>query len=390
MTLSNLCNLAVLTTGRQDYGILRSTILALGKDPRFRLQLWVGGMQLSPRYGRAVELIRQDGAEIACELDFLSEPPSATADAARALDAIGRQLGTAQPDALLLVGDRMETLAAGMAATIATVPVVHLHGGEETEGAIDNACRHALTKLSCLHLVSHPRHAERVLQMGEHPDRIVVVGAPGLDNLYREDLPSLKEVAESLGRTLLDPLVLVTVHPTTLGDDPIVEVKAVADAMDRVAASYLVTAPNADAGGMEVRRFWEGWVENRENVVLVDALGETRYWSVLRSAAAVVGNSSSGIIEAPAAGVPVINVGDRQRGRFRYGAVADVPSVAGPISAALTSALKEGICAAGVRAPGNGYPVGPAAPRIVEALAHWEIPSPPRKAFRGLRCHSDG
>lgn len=381
-------SIAVLTTGRQDYGILRSTIRELSTDPRFRLEIWAGGMHLVARYGRTIDLIRQDGVEVARELHFLGESPDALADTARAVETIGNALHASRPDALLLLGDRTETLAAGVAATIAQVPVVHLHGGEETEGAIDNSCRHALTKLAHLHLVSHARHAERVLQMGEHPDSVVVVGAPGLDNLYRHDLPSLAEVAKSLGHCLPDPVVLVTMHPATLGGDSVVEVTAVAGAMDEVAATYLVTSPNADAGGEAIRDLWLQWTVGRENVIFVDALGEVRYWSVLRSAAAVLGNSSAGIIEAPAAGIPVVNVGDRQRGRLRYGAVVDVPAEVHAISAALRGALQGLVGAAAENGTDSGYPAGPAAPRIVEVLAQWEIPCPPRKVFRDLPCHS--
>jgi UDP-N-acetylglucosamine 2-epimerase (non-hydrolysing)/GDP/UDP-N,N'-diacetylbacillosamine 2-epimerase (hydrolysing) len=277
------------------------------------------------------------------------------------------------------MGDRSETLAAGLAATVAGVPIVHLHGGEETEGAIDNACRHALTKLSHLHLVSHPAHAARVVQMGEDPATVVVVGAPGLDNRYRDDLPGRGELEQSLGIALDPPVVLVTMHPTTLGQAPSDELTAVAQAMAEVPATYVVTAPNADAGGAAIREFWGRWVSGRKRVVLVETLGETRYWGLLRLGDAVLGNSSSGIIEAPVAGVPVVNVGDRQKGRLRLGGVADVPAQADRVADAIRAALARGRDAS--RANG-GYPDGPAAPRIVAALRAWEVPCPPRKAFR--------
>lgn len=376
--------IAALTTGRQDYGILRGTLLLLGGDPRFELRVWAGGMHLSERFGRTIGRVREDGFEAVREIPFVAEPPEPVADAARAVEQVGAALVEEQPDALLLLGDRSETLAAGVAATLARVPIVHLHGGEETEGAMDNVCRHALTKLSHLHLVSHAAHAARVVQMGEDPASVVVVGAPGLDNLYRDDLPSRAEVEASLGRTLPDPVVLVTVHPATLGADPRAEVEAVARAMEEVPATYLVTAPNADAGGAAIREFWEGWGRGRENLVLVESLGEARYWSVLRFASAVLGNSSSGIIEAPAAGVPVVNVGDRQRGRQRYGFVLDVPAEPERVARALREALRRGACGEGVEE--GGYPAGAAAPRIVAALAEWEIPVPPRKRFHEAAC----
>jgi UDP-N-acetylglucosamine 2-epimerase (non-hydrolysing)/GDP/UDP-N,N'-diacetylbacillosamine 2-epimerase (hydrolysing) len=369
--------LAVLTTGRQDYGILRSTILLLRRTPGFEVAVWAGGMHLQPRFGEPLVALHRDDVPVARELPFLAEPPDPIADTAAALAQVADALAADRPDALLLMGDRAETLAAGLAATIARVPIVHLHGGEESEGAIDNACRHALTKLSHLHLVSHRFHAERVIRMGEDPSCVVVVGAPALDHLYRDDLPGRDELGAELGLSLEPPVVLVTVHPATLGAPAREEVAAVAAAMARVPATYVVTAPNADEGGAEIADYWRGWITGRSRVTLVEALGDRRYWAMLRLVDAVLGNSSSGIIEAPALGVPVVNVGDRQRGRFRFGPVADVPAAEQAISAALGKAL-----ATGRREPSDGgYPPPPVAPRIVDALRRWRIPRPPRKRF---------
>jgi UDP-hydrolysing UDP-N-acetyl-D-glucosamine 2-epimerase len=378
--LTELRRLAVLTTGRQDYGILRSTILLLRRTPDFEVAVWAGGMHLQRRFGEPLAALKRDGVPVARELPFLAEPPSPMADTAAALARVGAALMEDAPDALVLVGDRTEALAAGLAATLAKVAIVHLHGGEESEGAIDNACRHALTKLSHLHLVSHRVHADRVIRMGEDPASVVVVGAPALDHAYRDDLPGIEALSEDLGVRLEPPLVVVTMHPATLGGPAGEEVAAVAGAMARVPATYVVTAPNADAGGAEIADYWRRWAKGRERVALVDALGDRRYWAMLRLADAVLGNSSSGIIEAPALGVPVVNVGDRQRGRLRYGPVTDVPAAEDAVATALREAL-----ATGRRAPGDdlgGYPPAPVAPRIVEALRRWEIPHPPRKRFR--------
>jgi len=372
--------IAILTTGRQDYGILRSTILLLRRTPGFEVAVWAGGMHLRRRFGEPLEAFQHDGVPVARELTFLAEPPNPMADTVAALAQVGAALTEDKPDALLLVGDRTEALAAGLAATLAKVPIVHLHGGEESEGAIDNACRHALTKLSHLHLVSHRVHADRVIQMGEDPATVVVVGAPALDQAYRDDLPGVDELSRELGVALDPPVVVVTMHPATLGAPAGDEVAAVAGAMARVQATYVVTAPNADAGGAEIGDYWRRWARGRERVALVEALGDRRYWAMLRLADAVLGNSSSGIIEAPVLGVPVVNVGDRQRGRLRFGPVTDVPASEDTVAAALGAAL-----AAGRRPPGQdlgGYPAAPVAPRIVEALRQWEIPHPPRKRFR--------
>lgn len=376
------CRLAILTTGRQDYGILRSTILLLRRTPGFHLKLWVGGMHLDRRFGERLALLAADGLVPDRELPFLTDPTDQAADTAGAIRQTAAALKADTPDALMLLGDRAETLAAAMAATLRDVPLVHLHGGEESEGSLDNAWRHAVTKLSHLHLVSHPVHAARVVQMGEDPETVVVVGAPGLDNAVRDDLPDRAELEGSLGLSLESPLVLVTIHPPTPGRAADEEVVATASAMGQVPATYVVTAPNSDEGGAPIREYWRSWSAGRKNVVVVDSLGERRYWGLLRLASAVLGNSSSGIIEAPALAIPVVNVGDRQRGRLRYGPVTDAPVNATAIARALSNAVSAGRA----RSDGSGlaYPAGPAAPRVVKALQQWRIPRPPRKSFRSL------
>lgn len=373
--------IAVLTSGRQDYGILRSTIHALADAPDFELLLWAGGMHLNERFGRTIEGVRRDGVPVDRTLPFVGEPPDPAADAAAALGQIAAALEAERPDALLLLGDRHETLAAAFAACLQGVPVIHLHGGEETEGAVDNALRHAITKLSHLHLVSHPLHARRVIQMGEAPEMVRVVGLPGVDNAYRPDLPDRGALVARLALPLDPPVVVVTMHPATLGDDPTQEVEAVAAAMARVDATYVITQPNADRGGASIREFWAGWAPGRPRVVVVDALGEAYYWGLLRQADAVLGNSSSGILEAPVLGLAVVDVGERQRGRLCWGEVVSVAAEAEAIAAALETGLRRRLdLAAG---PAERL-AGPAAPRILAAIREWAPPRPPRKSFHLL------
>ena len=384
--------IAVLTTGRQDYGILRSSLRLLQRDPRFELLLWVGGMHLSKLHGHTVALVEADGFTRSAALDFMAQPPDPpdpSGDAQRALGEVSRALAAQLPELLVLLGDRSETLAAGLAATLAGVPIAHLHGGEESEGAIDNAMRHALTKLSHLHLVSHRDHARRVLQMGEDPSRVVVVGAAGLDNLYRHDLPDRAALEAQLGLQLVPPVAVVTLHAATLGGDPLVEVQALATALERVPATCVITQPNADLGGAPIRGFWNDWARGRARTALVDALGERAFFGLLRCADAVIGNSSSGIIEAPALGLPVVNVGDRQRGRLRSSHVSDVPAEASAIERALRSAL-EPATRERLREAETPYPRGPAAPRIVEALAAARFERPVRKRFVDLPAGPTG
>lgn len=376
--------IAVLTTGRQDYGILRSTMLALRDDRRFELLVYAGGMHVSERFGRTIEFIRRDGFSIARELAFVAEPPDVVADTAAALRAVGDALRSDAPDAVVLLGDRSETAAAAMAAALARVPVVHLHGGEETEGAVDNMFRHAITKLAHLHLVSHEMHASRVRQMGERADNVVVVGAPGLDHLHREDLSDVGDIERRIGQAMARPLILVTVHPTTLAEttDTAFEARAVAAALEDFRGTVVITAPNADQGGAAIRAFWDEWVKPRRNAVVVAALGDADYWGLMRTADVMVGNSSSGMIEAPAVALPVVNVGDRQTGRLRAAAVIDVPVDPALIRTAIHTALDPSRRSALSKA-GRVFPEGPAAPRIVAALAEWLPRRTLRKPFQG-------
>jgi UDP-hydrolysing UDP-N-acetyl-D-glucosamine 2-epimerase len=375
---------AVLTTGRQDWGILRSSCRAIASEPGLRLALAAGGMHLSGRHGHTVDGIRADGFEPAVTLAWLPDSdgasePSADAQAASALASIGGWLRASDPDVLLLVGDRLETAAAALAATLVGVPIAHLHGGEQSLGSFDDALRHAITKLAHLHLVSHELHARRVIAMGEDPASVHVVGAPGLDNLARSDLPDRAELEALTGITLEPPVVVVTVHPATLDADPTAAARAVAAAMDAVEATYLVTLPNVDPGGADIATVMRAAAASGPRRVVVPALGERNYWGVLRIADAMLGNSSSGLIEAPALRLPVINVGDRQEGRRREANVLDAPADAWSVSSTLRRALAPEF-RAGIPAPDSRLADGRAGERVARIIAAWHPRRPPRKA----------
>lgn len=357
--------LAVLTTGRQDWGILRSTYVALcgrGMEPI----LVAGGMHAEARFGTRLaeefppaELLRWAGER---------EDAPVHQQAGDALRLVGEALVRQRAEGMLIVGDRFETAAAALAATVARVPIAHLHGGEETEGAFDNALRHAITKLSHLHLVSHPLHARRVIAMGEDPDTVHVVGAPGLDNLRRDDLATREELEKFLGIPLADPVVLVTLHPATLGGAPEQEVAPMIDAMDQVPATYIITLPNVDPGAAAIRTRLQH-AGTRANRCVVDALGERRYFGLLRLCAALLGNSSSAIIEAPVLQLPAVNIGDRQKGRVRGDNVIDVPAERDAIIAGLRRALDPAFRSL---LPAQGpFGDGRSAARITDILAAW-------------------
>ena len=374
--------IAVLTTGRQDWGILHSTAVAIRAHPDLRLRLIVGGMHLSARHGHTIDDVRSDGFEPDAILRWLGDDaasvdPPPSEQAAAALEGVGATLRADRPAALLVAGDRLETAAAALAATLERVPIIHLHGGEQTLGAFDDALRHAITKLSHLHLVSHDEHARRILAMGEDRATVHVVGAPALDAALRQDLPTRDVLATELGLALDPPVVLVTLHPATLERDPTAAAVAVVAAMDAVPATYVVTLPNADPGGDAVRRIMVA-AADRPGRVALGALGERRYWGLLRIADAMLGNSSSALIEAPAVDLPAVDVGDRQAGRRSGANVRHVPADPDQVIDALRDALDP----ATRRRIASARPAivdGRAGQRIADIIAAWRPPDPPRK-----------
>jgi UDP-hydrolysing UDP-N-acetyl-D-glucosamine 2-epimerase len=375
--------IAVLTSGRQDWGILRSSCEAIRGEPGLDLDLLVGGMHLSSRHGRSVDLVRADGFAPAELLDWLGHPgdggdPAAHAQAALALELVGRTLRRRCPAAIVLAGDRLETAAAAIAATIERTPIVHLHGGERTEGAFDDAFRNAITKLSHLHLVSHLEHARRVIAMGEDPATVHVVGAPSLDAAFRPDLAGRAELERLLELPLRPPVVIVTVHPATLDTDPAAVAEPILRAMDLVPATYVITLPNVDPGAERIRAAVLA-AAAAPGRVAVEALGERRYWGLMRIADAMVGNSSSGIVEAAAVDLPAVNVGDRQTGRRRDANVLDVGADVEEIAAAIGRALEPETRARIVAAHPPQLD-GHAGQRVAEIIAAWHPANPPRKA----------
>jgi UDP-N-acetylglucosamine 2-epimerase (non-hydrolysing)/GDP/UDP-N,N'-diacetylbacillosamine 2-epimerase (hydrolysing) len=369
--------LAVLTGGNQDWGILRSTCRLLRDDSAFDLRLFAGG--LHTKHGdAALREVREEGFTPAETLRWLDDTGrNAHEQSGEVLRLLGEALARHQPDALLLVGDRFETAAAALAATISRVPLIHLHGGEETEGAFDDCLRHAVTKMSHLHLVSHKEHAFRVVAMGEDADTVHVVGAPGLDNASCEDMLSRAQLEERLGMRLEPPVVIVTLHPATLGEDPRVEAEAMIAAMERVEATYVINQPNMDPGNDAIRQALAA-NRSRPRWRLTESLGRRGFWGLLRLADAMVGNSSSALIEAPVCQLPAVNIGARQKRRLRGQNLIDVQADADQIQSALERALSPAFRRSlqGTTSPfGDGRSAG----RIREVLAGWRPPTPPIK-----------
>jgi len=369
--------ICVFTATRAEYGLLRPVVAELVADPGVEVRLLVAGTHLATGHGDTVREVEADALAPFERVEHVlaSDTPVGVATSmGLGLIGVAGALDRLAPDLLVVLGDRYEALAAAAAAHLARVPVAHLHGGESTAGAADDAFRHALTKLAALHLVAAEPFRRAVLALGEDPARVHVVGAPGLDALRTLEPLDRATLERDLGLALRDPVLLVAYHPATLGEPPAAGVAALLAALDRTpAATVVLTGPNADAGGGAVAERLAAWAAaNAGRARLVASLGTRRWGSLLRLAAAIVGNSSSGIIEAPAVGLPTVNVGARQAGRPRAASVTDVPAEAGAITAAIAQALSPAGRARAAAAV-SPYGDGRAAGRIARLLARADL-----------------
>jgi UDP-hydrolysing UDP-N-acetyl-D-glucosamine 2-epimerase len=368
--------IAVVTVARSDFSIYRPVLDRLRGHPTAEPLVIAGGMHLAPAFGLTVREVEAAGHPVAARVETLdpSDTPEGVARAiGRGVTGFADAYARLRPDLLVVLGDRYEMLAAAAAALPFRIPLAHLHGGEATEGAIDEQMRHAITKMSHLHFVAHPDYARRVIQMGEEPWRVTVSGAPALDAIAALPPAPRGEVERRFAVALDPPPLLVTFHPETHAPErTAADLEALLDALDRSGRPLLFTAPNADAGG---RRFLDTVAAfvaaHPGRARLVASLGGEGYYGVLRHAAAMVGNSSSGIIEAASFGLPVVNVGERQKGRLRGANVIDAPGAADAILAAVERALTPAFRDA-CRGMANPYGDGRAAERIVARLA--EVP----------------
>ena len=377
--------IGVVTVSRSDYGHLVPVLREISAAPDLRLLLFVAGAHLSPRFGRTVGLVEADGWPITASIDLLEaddSPAGIAASMARGVDGFARAFTRQRPEVLVLLGDRFEMLAAAVAALPLVLPVAHVHGGEESEGAIDNQMRHAITKLSHVHFASAEPHARRIARMGEEPWRIHVTGAPGLDRIRPSELMSRAEVAASLGLPQVGPWLVVTFHPVTLEYGATERhVDELLAALDKLEAALVLTYPGADTAGRTIIDRIEEFAGHHPNVRLETSLGDRLYLSMLEHADAMVGNSSSGLIEAPSFGLPAVNIGSRQAGRLRGANVIDVEPERDDILRGIDSALTPGLRAR-LRAMANPYGDGRASSRIVEVLRQLELtPRLVRKRF---------
>jgi len=364
-------SIGVVTVARSDYGIYLPVLRQIQDSPDLELRVLVAGMHLSPDFGSTVKLIEADGFPITERIEMLlsSDTPQGIAKSI-GMGTIGfaQAFARSRPDILVVLGDRFEMYTAALAALPFKIPVAHLHGGELTHGAIDDAIRHSITKLSHLHFVSTQEYARRVIQLGEEPWRVTVSGAPSLDNLRIMPLLTPAELTAKFALRLDRPPLLVTYHPTTLEyeqtEQQTGELLAALAAFD---LPMIFTASNADTASRTVMQMTRQFATDHPAVQIVNNLGIQGYFSLMNYAAAMVGNSSSGIIEAPSFKLPVVNIGKRQQGRVRGANVIDVGysryDIINGIQQALDPAFRDSL-----RDSVNPYGNGQAAAAIVAGL----------------------
>jgi len=368
--------IGVVTVARSDYGLYLPVLRRIQAEPDLRLHLIVAGTHLSPDFGLTVREIERGGFPIGDRVEMMlsSDTPEGVAKS-MGLGTIGfaQAYARSRPDILLVLGDRFEMHAAVVAALPFGIPVAHIHGGELTLGAMDDALRHSITKMSHLHFVATEDYARRVIQMGEEPWRVLVSGSPGLDGLLSTPLLSREELERRYRLDLSAPFLLVTYHPVTLEIEQLeTQMNELLAALDEVGMTTVFTYPNADTRSRLVIQMTREYAAARPHVRVVVNLGTPGYVSAMRFAAAMVGNSSSGIIEAASFQLPVVNIGSRQQGRARGRNVIDVGYGRQEIVAGIRRAISPEFRASLVGLV-NLYGDGHAAERIVRRLKEVEL-----------------
>lgn len=382
--------ICVVTGTRAEYGLLCRLMQEIQSDGRMELQIIATGAHLSPEFGMTYREIENAGFVINEKVEMLlssDTPVGVTKSMGLALVGFADAFARLMPDIVVVLGDRYEILAAAEAAMVANIPIAHIHGGEITAGAIDDSMRHAITKMAQLHFVAAPEYRKRVLQLGENPAHVYEVGAVGIDNIVGMALMPLGELEESLQFPLGDKFFLVTYHPVTIAaarqSDAL---QNLFDALDLFPGyRILITKANSDAGGREINRRLDEYTAARKGrVACYASLGQLRYLSAMKYASAVVGNSSSGLLEAPVLKKPTVNIGSRQQGRLRYPSVIDCAEGKDAIAEALGKAVSAEF-RRGLDNMAIPYADGKIARRIKDVLRDVELEGLFQKSFFDLK-----
>jgi len=376
--------ICVITGSRAEYGLLRPLLRRLDEDTQFKLQLVVIGTHLSRKHGQTINDIIADGFNIAAQAQTVFDNATPI-DIARNLTVTTAEvsgiLEGLKADLVVLLGDRYEIFGAAIVANCLAIPVAHIHGGEVTQGANDDAMRHAITKLSHIHFVATEPYARRVVQMGENPSRVYNVGALGVENVLKQPVLKKADLERELGFQFRDKNILVTQHPVTLAKDPIADSVQLFEALAGFEdVGIIFTQANADIYGNKINEMIKSFVAKNPNSIFVKNLGTLRYISAMEHTDVVVGNSSSGIIEAPAMGRPTLNIGDRQKGRLASPSVINCTGNTDAIRASLMQVLNDN----SVIKASTIYGKGDTSNQIIEALRHLDYDSLLIKRFFDL------
>ena len=338
--------ICVVTGTRAEYGLLQPIMQAIKEDQVLELQLVVTGMHLSPEFGLTYKTIEDDDFEISEKIEILLSSDTSIGVAKAiglATISFSETLDRLKPDFIMVLGDRFELLAVAQVALVSRIPIVHLAGGDVTEGAFDEAIRHSITKMSQLHFVTNKESEKRVHQLGEDPENIHLVGNPGLDHLNSLKLMEKNELEKSLRYSFKSQNILVTFHSVTLDNAPAVNsFSALLEALDSLGEDIgiIFTRPNADTEGRQLIKMLDEYVEDRSNCIAYTSLGQLRYLSTVALVDVVVGNSSSGILEVPSLKTATVNIGDRQKARLRADSIIDCEPITENIKESIQQAFK--------------------------------------------------
>lgn len=377
--------ICIVTGSRADYGLLRWVMEGIRDTPGLKLQIIATGMHLSPEFGLTYRDIENDGFRIDYKVEMLLSSDTAAGLAKSmglGLIGFGDALQQLQPDMILVLGDRFEILPAAAAAMVARIPVAHLHGGETTEGAFDESIRHSITKMSHLHFVATDEYRKRVIQLGEQPDRVFVVGGLGIDNIRKLPLLDRASLEASLGFALGGKSLLITFHPVTLEKATSArQMNELLSALEPLVDTQLIfTMPNADTDSRVLFAMIENFVAHHRNAHAFTSLGQVRYLSCLQYVDGVVGNSSSGLIEAPSFGKGTINIGDRQGGRLKGSSVIDCAPERRSIATSLTRLYSREFQQT-LKNISNPYGDGGASEKIVRLVHDYPLEAILKKSF---------
>lgn len=365
--------ICVVTATRAEYGLLKPLMKKFHKNPKFDLKVVVTGAHLSSEFGLTYKEIINDGFSIDKKIEILlssDSPSSISKSMGLAIMGFADYFSEIRPDLLVLLGDRYETLAIASSALNERIPIAHLHGGETTEGAVDEAIRHAISKLSYIHFTSTEVYRDRVVQLGEDPERVFSVGALGVENILTENLLSKVDLLERLGIANNKPYALITFHPTTLehytAEDQIIDLLEVCKSRSNM--NFIITKANADSGGRIINQIIDQYGEKCENIYTYTSLGLTKYLSAMKYTSFVGGNSSSGIIEAPSFGVPTVNIGDRQKGRIQADSIINSKPTFDDISRAFDLATDSKFLESIINVK-NPYGTGDTSNKIIDIIS---------------------